>query len=86
MNFVDNHKVIRYWSVENRKRTGDWKEPTSVVFHTSIGHGVSNIDRDEESVKNELRCKAQDFLPEIQDIPENSIICHKWRFSQVLKK
>ncbi|ODN01643.1 Renalase [Orchesella cincta] len=83
LNFIENDTVLRYWSIENVKRTGSFSGPTSVVVHTSIQYGAANVDVD--NLKPQLFEKAVSIIPEAASIPNDSVKSHKWRYSQVLE-
>ena len=83
LNFVKGDPIIRFWSIENLKRTGEFEGPTSVVMHTGIDFGAENSDKDKDSVKPVLLQKATDVVPEAANVSENSVKSHKWKYSQV---
>ncbi len=83
LNYVENDPIFRYWCIENLKRTGTFAEPTSIVMHTNINFGAVNSEEDKDAMKPKLLKKACDIVPETTSLPDSSVKCHKWKFSQV---
>jgi predicted NAD/FAD-dependent oxidoreductase len=87
VNFVEGDPVIRYWSIENKKRAAGSAdaidEPCAVVVHTSTTYGAEHSEDTPEAMKSSLLDKVNGCL-EILRSPEPSYVkCHKWKYSQV---
>ncbi|XP_065339066.1 renalase-like isoform X1 [Cloeon dipterum] len=80
--YINDHDVFRFVALDNRKRQKD-DLPVAAVFHTSIGFGEKNIDRNLDEVQLELIAKVKELFPHWPE-PE-SVKCQKWRYSQVLE-
>lgn len=85
INFVEND-VIRYWSLENRKRAfpaNTTDEPASITVHTSVYFGAQHRDDEKDSQKDYLLEKSREQIKTIKGVTPNFVKCHKWKFSQV---
>ncbi|XP_035705383.1 renalase isoform X2 [Folsomia candida] len=84
LNFIDD-PIIRYWSVENRKRGTEDHEQCAIVAHTSVMFGAENMNKSPDSVKDLLLEKVYENLkPAISSTKLHHFVkCHKWKYSQV---
>jgi predicted NAD/FAD-dependent oxidoreductase len=84
LNFLNEDPIIRYWSVENKKRSNpEVEEPCSIVVHTSVGFGAENLERTKDSMKEFLMEKVKGAIKDVGENNPASVKCHKWKYSQV---
>lgn len=81
LNFVSNDPIIRYWSIENKKRKSS--DLCAIVIHTSVKFGAENAEQTAESMKTFLLEKVESVIEGIKNSNPTFIKCHKWRYSQV---
>ncbi|ELT99581.1 hypothetical protein CAPTEDRAFT_156960 [Capitella teleta] len=78
--YVERDPVIRYIAIDNKKRDSD--QDVSMVVHTTVPFGLENIERDKDTICQEVVLpRLRELMP---DLPTPvSVKNHKWRFSQV---
>lgn len=81
MNFSD-HPVIRYWSVENKKRGHSPQDPCSIVVHTTVEFGAEMINTTADKMEDFLVGKTKEVIPFAEDTKPEFIFCQKWDYSQ----
>lgn len=79
--YIEDDPVLRFVSVDNKKRGLGPQSPTSLVFHTSVPFGVEHIESTPQALQAQLvECVRARF----PDLPEpKHVKCQKWRYSQV---
>lgn len=80
--YVYNDPCIRFVSLDNLRRQ-DTISPLSVVVHTSVKFGLDHLDAPKDEVSDTILSHLKRLLPDLP-VP-NSIILHKWKYSQVYK-
>lgn len=85
INFSDD-PIIRYWSVENKKRGKGDQEPCVIVAHTSVSFGSENIDKLSDDVKDFLLEKVGKLINKDGVGNPDFVKSHKWKYSQVSTK
>lgn len=88
-NYVDGDPIIRYWTVENLKRSlgsteASSSEVSAVVVHTTVQFGKENMDKSVDEVKEILLKHIQGKFKTLEGKIPESVKCQKWRYSQVL--
>lgn len=56
----------------------------AAVFHSSVGFGMENIDKDANEIQRLLLAEVKTLFPEWPE--PKSVKCQKWRYSQVFNK
>jgi len=54
----------------------------AAVFHSSVGFGMENIDKDANEIQRLLLAEVKTLFPEWPE--PKSVKCQKWRYSQVI--
>lgn len=79
--FLSDDPVIRYISIDNRKRNRP-DCPTAVVIHSTTHFGKDKIDCPLEEIQCELTQYVDKLFP---TLPKPiSVKCQKWRYSQII--
>ncbi|XP_059091733.1 renalase-like isoform X2 [Tigriopus californicus] len=79
--YIQDDPVLRFVSVDNRKRGLGPDSPTSLVFHTSVSFGLEHVESTPQALQAQLVACVRARFP---DLPEpKHVKCQKWRYSQV---